>query len=92
MWSTLPGMKGRSGGKYTRVTHFDAKAAIAEMFLADGVLGAKVSLFVGLYFDMTLRAPALYPITKVCRLAEGTSSFVADRSFHLCRTMRVFTR
>lgn len=77
IWSTLPGVSAKSGAKYTKVTHFDAKAEIAEMFMTHEVLKSKVSfLFVGLYFDMPLRVPELYPIWKVGRLS-GPSSMIA---------------
>ena len=68
IWSTLPSPTKCSQGKYTSVSHFDVKATIADLFLANPILEPKVSfLIIGLYFDMPLRNPALYPITKVCR-------------------------
>lgn len=68
IWSTLPGVNKTSKGKYTKVTQFDAKEVVAEMFAANEGLRSKVSLlYVGLYFDMPLRIPMLYPIRKVCR-------------------------
>jgi NAD(P)-dependent dehydrogenase (short-subunit alcohol dehydrogenase family) len=66
IWSTLPSPTKCSQGKYTSVPHFDVKATIADLFLANPILGPKVYfLNIGLYFDMPLRNPALYPITKV---------------------------
>lgn len=66
IWSTLPGVSKISKGKYTKVTQFDAKEVVAKVFTAIESLRSKLSfVYVGLYIDMPLRIPMLYPTQKV---------------------------
>ena len=66
VWSSLPSPKKWSNGRYTKVSMFDAKEDIADMFAADSELKDKLSvLLVGFYATNALGLPKLYGPLKV---------------------------
>ena len=73
--STLPGPKKWSKGKYTKVSMFDAKEAIADMLKATPEVKDKLSLLtVGFYASNALKAPRLYAPQKVRYAFSSTSA------------------
>lgn len=66
VWSSLASPKKWSDGRYTKVTMFDAKETIADMFGACPELRDKLSvIMIGFYTDNALRFPNLYAPQKV---------------------------
>jgi NAD(P)-dependent dehydrogenase (short-subunit alcohol dehydrogenase family) len=60
VYSTLPGMKTLSGGKYVHSYHWDAKADVAEILQGEAGLRGKVSFLVmGVYATNPLFLPRL---------------------------------
>lgn len=66
VWSSLPSPRRWSNGQYTKVTMFDTKDEILEMFKTNSELKGKIStLLVGFYATNALNVPKLYGPQKV---------------------------
>ena len=95
VWSTLPSPKKWSKGKYTKVSMFDAKEAIADILKATPEVLDKLSLLtVGFYASNALKAPRLYAPQKVMYAFSSTSAIPltvrlqqADGTFELSMAM-----
>lgn len=66
VWSALPHVKRLSGGKYTKVYHFDAKARIFEYMLGIPELRSKVSaVHMGAFVTNAINGLELFKLRKV---------------------------
>jgi hypothetical protein len=66
VWSALPGVKQLSGGKYTQVFHFDAKAVAFEYMLGVQALKGKVSaVHMGAFMVNAVNGFDLFKLVKV---------------------------
>jgi hypothetical protein len=69
VWSALPHVKRLSGGKYTQVYHFDAKAEIFEYMLGVRELEGKVSAaHMGAFMTNAITGLDLFKLRKVCNI------------------------
>jgi hypothetical protein len=67
VWSALPDVKRLSGGKYTQVYHFDAKAEVFEYMLGVRELEGKVSAaHMGAFVTNAITGLDLFKLRKVC--------------------------
>ena len=67
VFSTLPGFKEQSKGKYTFVYHFDSKAKVTEYLKEKKELWEKSSLLnMGFYADNLVRYGGIMGAAKVC--------------------------
>ena len=66
VWSALPGVKQLSGGKYTQVFHFDAKAEAFEYMLGVQALKGKASaVHMGAFVTNAINGLDLFKLRKV---------------------------
>ena len=83
VWSSLVSPKKWSNGRYTNVTMFDAKEAIADLLQAQPELHGKLSVvMIGFYADNALRLPSLYAPQKVRSPVE-----IEDTGGCYCQTL-----
>jgi hypothetical protein len=75
VWSALPHVKRLSGGKYTQVYHFDAKAEVFEYMLRVRELEGKVSAaHMGAFMTNAITGLDLFKLRKVCTIELGAGS------------------
>ena len=71
VFSTLPGFKELSGGKYTYAYHFDGKAAISSYLKGNRKLWERSSLLnMGFYMTNLMKIGRTAGFSKVCVLAS----------------------
>jgi hypothetical protein len=69
VWSALPGVKKLSGGKYTQVFHFDAKAEAFEYMLEVKALEGKASaVHMGAFVTNAINGLDLFKLVKVMQM------------------------
>ena len=74
VWSALPGVKKLSGGKYTQVFHFDAKAEIFEYMLETRELEGKASaVHMGAFVTNAINGLELFKLVKVIQMTLRVS-------------------
>jgi hypothetical protein len=75
VWSALPHVKRLSGGKYTQVYHFDAKAEVFEYMLQVRELEGKVSAaHMGAFMTNAITGLDLFKLRKVRTIKLGAGS------------------
>lgn len=84
IFSTLPGFKEQSKGKYTYVYHFDSKAEITKYLKSKDELWSRSSLLNMTFYSSNIMR--FWPLTKVSRLLFPLG-FVVDRCCYSPRTV-----